>query len=152
MKQFIVSIFILLLFWGCSRTGLIEQTIGEKIDSCKPDVPCIIKIKDLTDFQWDEMHVFSYDSRLEDIKKTLRTDFPNYVQFKRRIIFLKNGKIVHWENEPTDIEAMTEGEVNFDGMEKLPSQLSFTPENAVFTAVKYFPTSAGVAYSLKQIK
>lgn len=75
MKQFIVSIFILLLFWGCSRTGLIEQTIGEKVDACKLDVPYIIKIKDLTDFQWDEMHVFSYDSRLEDIKKTLRTVF-----------------------------------------------------------------------------
>jgi len=151
MKQLIISIFILLLFCGCSRTGLIEQTIGEKVDACKPDVPCIVKIKDLTDFQWDEMHVFSYGSRLEEIRKTLRTDFPNYVQFKRRIIFLNDGKIVHWENEPTNIEGMTEGEVIFDGMENEPS-LSFTPESAVFTAVKYFPTSAGVAYSLKQIK
>ncbi len=152
MKQLIVSIFILLLFWGCSRTGLIEQAIGEKVDACKPDVPCIVKINDLTDFQWDEMHVFSYGSSLNEIEKTLRTDFPNYVEFKRRIIFLKDGKIVHWENEPTDIEAMTEGEVRFDGMETEPSQLSFTPESAVFMAVKYFPTSAGVAYSLKQIK
>ena len=152
MKQLIVSIFVLLLFWGCSRTGLIEQTIGDKVDNCKPDVPCIVKIRDLTNFQWDEMHVFSYGSSLDKIEKTLRTDFPNYVEFKRRIVFLKDGKIVHWENEPTNIEGMTDGQVIFTGMENEPSQLSFTPESATFTAVKYYPTSAGAAYWLKQIK
>lgn len=152
MKQSIVSIFVLLMFCGCSRSGLIEQSIGSEIEACKPDAPCIVKIKDVTSFQWDEMHVFSYGSSLGEIEKTLRTDFPNYVEFERRIIFLKDGKIVHWENEPTDIEAMTEGEVSFDGMDKLPSQLSFTPDNAIFTAEKYYPTSAGVAYSLKQLK
>lgn len=137
---------------NCSRSGLIEQRIGEKIDSCKPDAPCIVKIEDLTDFKWDEMHVFSYGSTLDDIQRTLKTDFPYYVEFKRRIIFLKDGKIVHWENEPTNIEGMINGEVVFIGMENEPFQLSFTPDSAVFTAVKYYPTSAGVAYSLKQIK
>ena len=152
MKQFIVFIFVLLVFCGCSRSGLIEQSIGDKIEACKPDVPCIVKIKDLTSFQWDEMHVFSYGSSLDEIQKTLRTDFPHYVEFKRRIIFLKDGKIVHWENEPTNIEGITEGEVVFVGMDKLPSQLSFTPDNAIFTGAKFYPTSAGVAYSLRQVK
>ncbi len=153
MKRFsIIRILILILMFGCSKSGLIEQAIGEKIEDCKLDVPCIVKIKDLTSFQWDEMHVFSYGSDIGEIEKTLRTKFPNYVEFKRRIIFLKDGKIVHWENEPTDIEAMTEGQVTFIGMENLPSQLSFTPDNAVFIGVKYYPTSTGVAYSLKQIK
>ena len=152
MKKIIVSIFILSLCWGCSRKGLIEQTIGEKVDACKPNVPCIIKIKNLTDFQWDEMHVFSSGSSLGEIEDTLKTDFPEYVALKRRMIFLKDGKIVHWENEPTDMENMIEGEVRFDGMEREPSQLSFTPESAVFEALRYFPSSAGVAYHLKQIK
>lgn len=113
--------------FGCSKSGLIEQRIGEKVNICKPDVPCIVKIKDLTDFQWDEMHVFSYGSNLDDIRKTLKTDFPNYVEFKRRIIFLKDGKIVHWENEPTNIEGMTDGEVVFAGMENEPSHYRSRP-------------------------
>ncbi|HQU85776.1 MAG TPA: hypothetical protein PKY59_21750 [Pyrinomonadaceae bacterium] len=153
MKRFsIILIFVLFFMSSCARSGLVERAIGAKIETCKPDIPCIVKIKDLTDFQWDEMHVFSYGSSLDEIRKTLRTDFPDYVEFKRRIIFIKDGKIVHWENEPTDIGRMTEGEVRFEGMENEPSQLSFTPENAVFIGEKYFPTSAGVAYSLKQIK
>jgi hypothetical protein len=151
MKQLLISIFVLFLFCSCTRTGQIERAIGNKIDACKPDVPCIIKIRDLTDFQWDEMHVFSYGSNLEEIQKTLRTDFPHYVEFKRRIIFLNEGKIVHWENEPTNIEGMIDGQVVFIGMQNEPSQLSFTSNNAVFAATKY-GTGYGVAYSLKQIE
>jgi hypothetical protein len=129
----------------------IERKIGASVDSCKPAGPCTIRIKDLTDFQWDRMHVFSYGAYPEYIEKALGAPLPDYVEFKRRLVFLKGGEIVHREDEPIDIEGMVDGEVRFAGMDTEPSHLSFTPEDAVFSASKQ-KHSNGVAYVLAQVK
>lgn len=97
------------------------------------------------------MHVFSYGAYPEYIEKALGTPLPDYVEFKRRIIFLKDGRIVYREDEPTDIERMVDGEVSFTGMDTEPSHLSFTPDTAVFRAAKH-EHSDGVAYTLTQVK
>jgi hypothetical protein len=121
---------------ACSKSGVIEQRIGKRVDNCQPNVPCIIRIKDLTDFQWDQMYVFSYGANQELIERAIKTPFPAYVEFKRQIIFLKDGKIVHWENEPKDIEGTVNGQVSFPGLNIEPSYKSFTPDDAVFRGEK----------------
>ena len=151
MKRFCFIALALFLMPGCSRSGLIEQRIGEKVNSCKSDAPCIIRIKELTDFQWDEMYVFSYGAHAEYIERALGTPLPDPVEFQRRIVFLEGGRIVHREDEPTDIEGMVDGEVGFAGMDTQPSHLSFTPATSVFTASKH-EHSNGIAYTLTQVK
>ena len=151
MKRFCILILALTLLLGCSRSGLIERRVGERVESCKPDASCVIRIKDFTDFQWDKMYVFSYGAELSDIEAAIGTSFPNFVQFTRRLVFLKEGKIVYREDEPTDIEHAVDGEVSFTGMDTEPSHLMFTTETAVFSA-KRQGHSHGVAYILTPLK
>ena len=82
------------------------------------------------------MHVFTAGASQQMIEKTLGTTFPDYVEFKRRIIFLNNGAIVHREDEPTDLERTVDGEVSFAKSYAEPSHWSFTPDSAVFSAEK----------------
>jgi hypothetical protein len=151
MKRFCILTLALLLMLGCSKSGVLERRIGERVDACKADAPCIVRVKDLTDFPWDKMYVFSYGAYPEYIEKALGTPLPDYVEFQRRLVFLKNGKIVYREDEPTDIENLVNGEVTFAGMDTEPSYVSFTPDTAVFIAAKH-KHSNGVAYSLTQVK
>jgi hypothetical protein len=151
MKRFCILTLALSLLLGCSTPGALERRIGEKVESCKSDAPCIVRIKDLTDFQWDKMYVFSYGAYPEYIEKALGAPLPDYVEFQRRMVFLKDGKIVYREDEPTDVEHMVDGEVTFGGMNTEPSYVLFTPETAVFSAAKH-KHSNGVAYSLTQGK
>ena len=151
MKSFYILMFALMMLFGCSKSGQIEQRIGERINSCKPSEPCIVRITDLTDFQWDQMHVFEYGARLDEIEKALGTSFPNYVEFTRRLVFLKDGKIVYREDEPTDIEGPVNGKVCFGDESYTDPHWLFTPDNAVFRAKKK-EFDGGVYYTLTQIK
>jgi hypothetical protein len=138
------------LLLGCSRSGAVERQIGNRVNSCVPSAPCIVKIKDVTDFQWDQLHVFEYGASLDEIRKFLGTDYPDYVEFKRRLVFLKDGRIIHREDEPTDVERPVNGEVSFAESHTNP-HWSFTPETAVFRAEKK-TFNGGVYYALRQAK
>jgi hypothetical protein len=94
------------------------------------------------------MYVFEFWAELLVIEEALGTSFPDFVQFKRRIVFLKGGRIVHREDQPTNIEKHTDGEVHF----KLPDgdvYKAYTPDTAVFGAEKK-PCEGGSYYELKQ--
>ena len=97
------------------------------------------------------MHVYSYGASLEVIEKALGTRFPGYVELTRRIVFLKDGKIVHREDEPTEVERSANGEVSFAESYPEPSHWLFTPDTAVFRAEKK-EFEGGVHYALTQIK
>jgi hypothetical protein len=147
MRRFLVIIFALFLI-SCAQSGKIERRIGEQINRCKPDIPCVIKIKDLTDFTWDEMHVFEYGASLDEIEKEIGTSFPNYVEFTRRLVFLNDGKIVHREDEPTNIERPVNGKVSFaESFSR--HHWFFTPDEAVFIAEKR-RFDSGVYYILNR--
>jgi hypothetical protein len=150
MKRLCFLIFMTLLLPGCSRSGLIEQRIGDRVNTCNATAPCIVKIKDLTDFPWDQMHVFQYNVSQEEIQRSLGTDFPNYTEFTRRIVFLKDGKIIRREDEPTDIERLVNGQVTFAESDTGPHR-SYTPETAVFRAEKK-SFEGGVYYALTLVK
>ena len=109
-----------------------------------------MKITDVTDFQWDQMHVFASGATREEIEKSLGTDFPDYQEFTRRLVFLKGGKIVRREDEPTDIERPVNGQVTFAESYADP-HWSYTPETAVFRAEKK-SFNGGVYYALTQVK
>ena len=144
-----LSALTAILFLSCSGSQTIEQRIGQRVNACSAS-PCIVKITDVTDFAWDQMHVFEYGATQDQIEKSLGTGFPNYVEFTRRMVFLKNGKIVYREDEPTNIERPGTGQVSFAESYTDP-HWSFTLANAVFRAEKK-QFSGGVHYVLTQVK
>ena len=101
------------------------------------------------------MYVFEYGATQNQIEKSLGTNFPAYVEFTRRIVFLKSGSIVYREDEPTSIEEPVPGQVSFVESSAGPyyadSHSSFTPTNAVFRAEKV-QFSGGVYYVLTQVE
>lgn len=148
MKTLFSLIFVLL--FGCTGARTIEQRIGERINACAASQPCIVTITDVTDFSWDQMHVFEAVATREQIEKSLGMTFPDYVEFTRRIVFLKNGKIIRREDEPTNLEHPVNGQVSFAETYIDPHWV-FTPDNAVFRAEqKRF--SGGIYYLLTQVK
>jgi hypothetical protein len=150
MKRVCFLFMALLVTLGCSRSGVIERRIGERVDGCDPAAPCIIRVKDVTDFPWEKMYAFDYGVSHDQIEKALGVPYPNYIEFQRRLVFLNDGKIVHREDEPTDIERPVTGEVIFaetDGV----NQWSYTPDTAVFSGKKVGPESESY-YVLSQLK
>ena len=113
MKRFSIVTLSLLLLCGCS--GRLEQKIAQRVeDSCKPASASVIRIKDLTDFEWDKMYAFEYNAELYSIEQAIGTSYPDFVQFKRRMVFLKDGRVVYREDQATNIERVLDGQVVFD--------------------------------------
>ena len=150
MKRVCILTLGISFLFGCARSGLVERQIGNRVNACATSTPCIVKIRDVTDFQWDQLHVFEYSATLDEIRKSLGTEYPDYVEFKRRLVFLKDGKIIHREDEPTDIERPVNGEVSF-AESHTDQHWLFTPETAVFRAEKK-TFDGGVYYALTQVK
>ena len=150
MKKTLALTSPLLLLLSCFQQGTVEQRIGAQVLNCAPSTPCIVRIRELTDFQWDQMHVFDYGASLDEIQKTLGTDYSDFVEFRRRMVFLQDGRIVHREDEPTDIERPVNGEVSFAELAQ-PLHASYTPETAVFRAEKK-TVNGGVYYSLTRVE
>jgi hypothetical protein len=156
MTRLSISILATLLLCSCGsgKTGRIERRIGERIDACKPGDSCTIRISDVTDFPWDKMYAFRYNATQDHIDKALGTSFPGYVEFTRRLVFLKNGKIVYREDAPSNIESPVYREVIFDfpGTEVYKT---YTIEDAVFRGWKEKfnnRSEKDVYYRLEQIK
>ena len=150
MTRCSLLIFAVVFTFSCSHWTSIEHLAGQRIDNCSENGPCIIRFKDVTDFEWDEMYVFESGATLDRIEKALRTPFPDYVEFTRRLVFLKNGKIVYREDEPTDIERIVQGQLTFAESYSDPHWF-FTPESAVFSAQKK-QSNGATYYVLTQIK
>ncbi len=131
MKKIYFSItvaFVTLIFSSCSnKRSNIEAKIADKIkNGCNENSECTINVKELTDFNWDKMYVFKYNASLEDVNKAVGANAGKYTEFMRRIIFTLNNKVVFNEEQPTNIEGLTEGEIVFD----IPDSLTYKSYNA----------------------
>lgn len=151
-----ISILAVLFLCGCGpgKTGKIERRISERIDACSAGAPCTIRISDVTDFSWDKMYAFTYNATQDQIDKALGTSFPDYVEFTRRMVFLKDGKIVYREDAPSNIESRVNGEVSFD-VPETEIYKAYTTEDAVFRVWKEKVNNgfeSDVYYRLEQIK
>ena len=74
----------------------------------------MIRIRDLTDFSWDQMYVFKYLATEKEVKRTLGTALPQYGEFMRKIVFMNHGKIVLYEEYDSNVEHPVDNEVVFD--------------------------------------
>ena len=152
MMRLSISILATLLLCSCGsgKMGKIERRIGERIDACKPGDTCTIRISDVTDFSWDKMYAFTHNATQDQIDKALGTSFPDYVEFTRRLVFLKDGKIVYKEDTPSNIESLVNRQVVFDSL-GTEVYTTYTAADAVFRCWKG-KFENGVYYQLEQIK
>ena len=156
MKRLSISILAALLLCSCGsgKTGRIERRIGERIDACKPGDACTVRISDVTDFSWDKMYVFKHNATQDQIDKALGISFPDYVEFTRRLVFLKDDKIVYRDDALSNIESLVNGEVTFDFAEYEVYKV-YAANDAVFRGWKekfHSGFENGVYYRLEQIK
>jgi hypothetical protein len=125
MKAFIYIIFFLLFITGCSNSNIEKQIVEEIESKCAKKV-CTIDINQLTSFSWDKMYVFGPGLTEDRIKEIIGIDYPAYVEFTRPIIFIKQSKIVHFENDYIDEEYFTDGQVIFDYPDSVHYQTYFS--------------------------
>lgn len=135
------SVFLL----ACSLGTFEDKIVGKIEAECKSS-PCVIRISDLTNFDWDKMYVFYYG---EDIEPILGVSIPEETRFTRKIVFTKEGNVVHYEELPTDIEAMVNNQVNFVDADGNYRHSVYSFDSAVFEAKKYSGGS-GIFYQLDQ--
>ena len=113
-----------------------------------PQLPCTLRIKDITDFDWDKMFVFSDGADIGEIEKTLGTSVSVKKAVSRKLVFTKDGKVVHYDELPTNIEEIVNNQISFDDAGNY-SHKTYTVDEAVFEAQKY-SQNGKTYYHLKQ--
>jgi len=148
MNHFYFFIFLFIILISCN-TNTFDNKIINKIENTCKENSCLVKIKDLTNFDWENMYVFKYNATFEEISKAIGIAPPHYKEFTRKIIFTLNEKIVYFEEEKANIEGLIDNEVVFD----IPDSVNFkkyTLQNAIFKTYKK-EYKNGNYYEMKQI-
>jgi hypothetical protein len=149
MKRHLLIGFILLALSGCGSNSIESKIAGRVKAQCETPKPCIIRISDLTDFQWDEMYAFRYSASVDQIQQVIGVPVTEKVQFTRKVVFRLRGKVVHYEELPTQVDNFLDGQVDFDIPEKDFYRL-YRVDSAVFQVNKK-EFENGVYYELRQV-
>ncbi|MFZ1084409.1 MAG: hypothetical protein WAN35_05555 [Terracidiphilus sp.] len=103
----------------------------------------------MTNFDWDKMYVFDGESSESDRTKALGTRDLGFQEFQPQFVFLKNGRIVHQESEPADVENPVKDEIWIDTGEEAYYHIC-TP--LAFYSVTEATDKDGPYYTLKQVQ
>lgn len=143
-----------LSFSGCTgcgdRPGKFQRKVVRTIqEKCRGGQPCVIRIKDLTDFPWDKMYWFINTASQERVEQVLGTKVEP-LKDSSKIVFMNKGKIVLFENEPWEMEKRLPDDIAFDDYPDSTYYRVYGPD-AEFT-VKKVELNDGVAYDLTLVK
>jgi len=87
-----------LLFLSIILPSCKDNSIAAKLYSkCDGQNKCIQQVKDVTNFKWDKIYIFSVGASLEDIEKTMGVPYKQWQDIGDRIIFVENDKVVYHE-------------------------------------------------------
>lgn len=145
-KKMLISILILaiifistcfVVWYAISKNNNFEHKIVEWINkSCESQTSnCVIKITDITPFSWDKMYFFDGGEAV-DLEKIMGVRPADGDIVKRKIVFVKDSKIVFYDELPTNIEGSINNQVYFDNLSDSKNYKVFTPETAIFTVNK----------------
>ena len=134
---------------SCASNGIESRIAGRVKAQCEIPKPCIIRISDLTDFQWDEMYVFKYSASIDQIEQVIGAPVNEKTQFTRKVVFRLRGNVVHSEELPTQVDNFLDGQVDFDLPDKEFYKL-YRVDSAVFRVEKK-EFENGVYYDLRQV-
>jgi hypothetical protein len=109
--------FGLLLMFGCGSAepqDEFERATASAIQqNCAQVAPCSIRLGALTPFQWDTLYVFEYAMTRAEIEAVLHRPLPEYREFERRFVFLRNDAIVNLQSTGVDIEGPLRNQIAF---------------------------------------
>jgi hypothetical protein len=149
MKRNLLMAFIVLAANACGGNN-IESKIASRVRAqCETAKPCIIRISDLTDFQWDEMYAFRYSASSDQIEQVIGVPLTETGQFTRKVVFRWRGKVVHYEDLPTQVDNFVDGQVDFDIPDNSFYKL-YSVDSAVFHVDKR-EFESGIYYDLRQV-
>lgn len=140
--------FLSLILFSCQGRTFEDKIVDKIKDSCK-EFPCSIRIGEITDFEWNKLYVFNYGASPSQIEKVVGRYVPENTKFTRKIIFTNKGKIVHYEELQTNVEATINNQVYFDDTVEKGYEI-YSVNNANFKAQKYSEGKI-IYYQLNQI-
>lgn len=87
-----------LFFLSFTLTSCKDSSIAAKLYSeCDKQDKCIRKVKNVTNFKWEKVYIFSVGASLEEIQKVLNVPYNQWQDGGDRIIFVNLGKVVYHE-------------------------------------------------------
>lgn len=91
-----------------------RKMISVIVANCQGRQECLLRPRDVTNFQWDKMFVFGYGASDSEVERVLGTKDRWGGEFQRKIVFTNGGKVVFHEEEPADVEHPLKDEVAFN--------------------------------------
>ena len=146
MKKIII---LILPFLVCSCQNSIQDKILSSFKENGQKDSCVIKILDITSFDWDKMYVFCTNSGLQEVNQQLGFQYPYFEDIAKRIIFTKSKKVVYHEEEYPDPEKKSKLEFIL-GNDTIKVMV-FTRKNAIFYA-KRKDFFGWIYYELKPLR
>jgi hypothetical protein len=127
---------------GCNhpepKPGKIQAKLVDLITkSCTTDSPCLIHLKDATDFEWDKMYAFNNAADRRKVEDILGLSNISELKEGTKIVFMNKGKIDLFETEPEDLER------------PLPDHLIFVEDTDVNDYKAYSPNAV---FKVKKLK
>jgi hypothetical protein len=114
-------------------------------DECNKKT-CIVDLGKIMPFTWDTFVYARYSASQEQLEGVFKIKFENFDEFANKLIFLKNGRLVGFENVATDIEGVVQNEVIFN----IPDSARYSvymKSQSIFV-VQTHEVGAGVYYTL----
>jgi hypothetical protein len=107
---------MLLVLSSCGqRQGMVARSVVRGIHlCCRHGAPCNVKLKDYTPFDWDKGFYFNDATTEEERSLILGVTDEGYQEIEGQYVFLKNGKLVYQESEPTNFEGTVPDELSID--------------------------------------
>jgi hypothetical protein len=103
MRIFLYSFLLIQCFFIVSCQN--GESIAKKLYSkCADKQACRLPLKDVTDFKWDKVYIFSERTSLEEIDRTLGFHYKYWEDTGERIIFVSNTEVVYHEDRFPDAE------------------------------------------------
>ena|SRR5438270_9659180 len=152
MKRVIIVMLLLVPLQCCTKSidsNSVEGKLVARINStCQSSSVCTIRVRDVTNFDWDKMYVFKHTATSDQMNKAVGLPLPPYKEFERKMIFVSGRKVVYSEAEPTDVEKPIDQEVIFD----IPDDAQYKSyaRDSLFTVTKK-SFANGVYYELKLV-
>jgi len=126
-----------------------QDKIIDNIEKNERGDSCVVKIINITSFDWDEMYVFREDCSLEEVNKQLGFKYPYFEDVARRIVFIKSRKVVYHEEESPDPDKKSKLEFILGNDTR--KVIVLTRESAIFS-VKRKDLFGWIYYELKPLK
>lgn len=134
-----VAMLMLTLFIFCSCTKNVYRCVNKYMKNIEEGDSAILKMSEIFTAKWDTMYVLGPGAKR-------KFKYQKGQDIERRIIFVKNGIVIHEEREiaienPYKVGFLFDGSIGY-----------FTPETAIFSAKKLFNRRTKRFYFLTPIE